>query len=191
MKKARDFKQLHPKRLDIAELNEALQDGKIEIGQRVRLQGKFSEYVPFANLVGLMNKTDQARLAGLPRTPRSCTLAARDGLNCGSLFLDKETLSPYDVAIPVSYGQNTALSGFSTGTATDLEGCIVSLPARWSKLLAADGFYSLRKRNSNRLPYGIRVERAKKKRMVNEFRINAWLVFHPINPKRTAALLNR
>lgn len=50
-RKFRHSREFHPKRMNIAQLNTALQKGEVEIGQRVRLRGTFSEYVPFANFV--------------------------------------------------------------------------------------------------------------------------------------------
>jgi hypothetical protein len=168
------IKRRASKAYDIAEIAESLNSGRIAFGDRIRVHGTFSEYVPFVDLASLLPLSPD--IESQAQTVATCRLGdtVRTGQYIAALF-QSETTNANAPSIPLLYSSRDPGKIFSltTGHQVELLCSPVALDYEFRNILHRGEYFTFADRAFGLKVLDVCTKRPKK---VNEFWINAFLL---------------
>ena len=188
IKAIRKIRNVFRKEYTISEINEGMQTGELQFGDKISVLGTFSEYLPFIDpkLFYRDNKWQQ-----LPKTlPRTARLESIQDIHCGALFkLYQEDAFSKEV-IPIFYGNESPLINRSTGDMLKIDARISKVPNDYSKIMDQNESFTFEKEEGLNIPFGLDVLNADLYGLIDTFKVNSWIVGN-LNPSPKLKILNK
>jgi hypothetical protein len=166
------LKKVIPKEFTVEEVKEGIQNGDLHFGDKVKVIGTFSEYVPFVDPKFLLKESKS-----LPRIlPRTTRLAAVDDLYCGALFKMDQTDAFAQEALPIFYGIDSKMVEHTTGEMLEMSCRITQVPLQYRNIINQNGYCVFEKEEGLIVPFGLKIENVEPYGIVDSFKISTWLV---------------
>jgi len=154
----------------VSEIKENLLSGELQFGNKIKIVGTFSEYVPFINPSTFTNKFE---ISSSPRTSRIGTI---ENYCCGAIYLPDEKMAASDKVLPIFYDESSPIRNNYTGQVLEIKGIITPIPFCYIKIIQHKDSFSMTKPDGTDLAFGLRVENVKLHSQVDEFYINTWIL---------------
>lgn len=124
----------------VEEIKENLLNGELHFGDKIKLIGTFSEYIPFIDpQLILKGKFTQF---SLPRTTR---LQAIEDVYCGALFKPDQVDCFANEVLPIFYGIDSKMLEHYSGEMLELRCQIVQVPLQYRNIINQNSFFTFEK----------------------------------------------
>jgi hypothetical protein len=154
----------------VDEVKNELLDGEVHFGDKIRLIGTFSEYVPFIDPKVFPKEKSETPL------PRTARIEPIDDVYCGAFFKPEQRDAFAEEVLPIFYGIDSKVVEHYTGEMLELQCQIIQVPTRYRDIINQTSYFSLEKEEGLSVPFGLKVLNAEPYGLVDRFRINKWLV---------------
>jgi len=161
-----------PKEYSVAEIRDNLLSGELHFGDKIKVIGTFSEYLPFIDLK-LMLETGKFFPRTLPRTVR---LEPIEDIYCGSLFPLDQKDAFADETIPIFYGIDSRMVEHHTGEMLEVKCKITQVPRKYHQIINQGEFFVFEKEEGVTIPFGLQILEVDPYGLVDSFKINAWVI---------------
>lgn len=166
------LKKVVPTEFSVEELREGIQNGDLHFGDKVRILGTFSEYLPFVDPKFLLKESKS-----FPRIlPRTTRIAAIDDLYCGALFKLDQTDAFAEEVLPIFYGLDSKMLEHTTGEMLEMQCRITQVPIQYRNIINQNDYFVFEKEEGLVVPFGLKVEDVKPYGILDSFKISTWLI---------------
>jgi hypothetical protein len=175
---ARVFKKIRKafsKEYDIKEIKDNLCSSQLHFGDKIKVIGTFSEYLPFVDPKHFLTGVIQ------PPLPRTARLKAINDTYCGALFRPEQTDAFASEVLPIFYGLDSKVLEHYTGEMLELQCQIIQVPAEYRDIMNQNSYFTFEKETGLSIPFGLKVLTVEPYGLVDSFKVNAWLIGN-LNP---------
>jgi len=204
-------KRLLQKTYDIKMIQRDITESRLGIGSRVKMIGRYSEYIPFvdiskllrANLIShisSMNKEESKELimcvsADIASLIGTCRLPQIEKIWPAAMFLPDSDDATDSVAIPIFFDEtSSSLLNALSGDLVEVDAKISPIPQRLAEYLNPDPTFTIERKDKSKIPVCLQVENVRSISQIKRpFFIDIWLVGHyePFPRKTTLCPLSR
>lgn len=181
---------------DISRIREKISNQSLGIGSRVKVQGRYSEFIPFVDMSTLLlsyladelhdlqpmqaKETQLCIQGGGVPLIHTCRLGQIDDFWPAVLFSPQETKTSSRLALPIFFDNSTPdLLKASTGDTVELNAQISPLPSKLVDFLHPDPIFIWKRKDQTPIPIGLRVEKVRRiAQNNNQMLVDIWLLGH-------------
>ncbi len=170
------IKKAFQKEYTVKEIKENLSSGELHFGDKIKIMGTFSEYLPFVDPKFFLTRTEIQ-----PPLPRTARLQAINDVYCGALFKPEQKNAFASEVLPLFYGIESKVLEHYTGEMLELNCQIIQVPEQYRSIMNQNSYFTFQKEEGLEIPFGLKVLNVEPYGIVDAFNVNAWLIGN-LNP---------